>query len=66
MTSKVSRADKSLKPMSKDELRTLHYYIKGIAAERKDCTALLSTPEEIKTISAASEFALILGAVLVV
>lgn len=47
--------------MSKDELRTLHYYIKGIAAERKDCTALLSTPEEIKTISAASEFALSTG-----
>lgn len=61
MTSKVSRADKSLKPMSKDELRTLHYYLKGIAAERKDCTALLSTPEEIKTISAASEFALSTG-----
>lgn len=48
--------------MSKDELRTLHYYIKGIAAERKDCTALLSTPEEVKTISAASEFALSTGA----
>ena len=61
MTSKISSADKSLKPMSKDELRTLHYYIKGIAAERKDCTALLSTPEEIKTISAASEFALSTG-----
>ena len=61
MTSKVSHADKSLKPMSKDELRTLHYYLKGIAAERKDCTALLSTPEDIKTISAASEFALSTG-----
>ena len=47
--------------MSKDELRTLHYYIKGIAAERKDCTALLSTPEGVKTISAASEFALSTG-----
>lgn len=47
--------------MSKDDLRTLHYYIKGIAAERKDCTALLSIPEEIKTISAASEFALSTG-----
>ena len=66
MTSKVTKGDttegtQTLKPMSKDELRTLHYYIKGIAAERKDCTALLSTPEEIKTISAASEFALSTG-----
>lgn len=48
--------------MSKDDLRTLHYYLKGIAAERKDCTVLLSTPEKIKTISAASEFALSTGA----
>lgn len=58
MTSKVSRDDKSLKPMSKDELRTLHYYLKGIAAERKDCTVLLSTPEDVKTINAACDFAL--------
>lgn len=66
MTSKVTYGDttkgtQTLKPMSKEDLRTLHYYIKGIAAERKDCTALLSTPEEIKTISAASEFALSTG-----
>lgn len=58
MTSKVSGKDNSLKPMSPDELRTLHYYLKGIAAERKDCTVLLSTPEDIKTISAACDFAL--------
>ena len=58
MTSKVSGADKSLKPMSKDELRTLHYYLKGIAAERKDCTVLLSTPEDVKTINGACDFAL--------
>ena len=58
MTSKVSRDDKSLKPMSKEELRTLHYYLKGIAAERKDCTVLLSTPEDVKTIDAACDFAL--------
>ena len=58
MTSKVSGVDNSLKPMSADELRTLHYYLKGIAAERKDCTVLLSTPEDIKTISAACDFAL--------
>ena len=58
MTSKVSRDDKSLKPMSADELRTLHYYLKGIAAERKDCTVLLSTPEDVKTISDACDFAL--------
>lgn len=58
MTSKVSRDDKSLKPMSNDELRTLHYYLKGIAAERKDCTVLLSTPEDVKTINAACDFAL--------
>lgn len=57
MTSKVGD-DKSLKPMSKDELRTLHYYLKGIAAERKDCTVLLSTPEAVKTINAACDFAL--------
>lgn len=57
MTSKVGD-DKSLKPMSADELRTLHYYLKGIAAERKDCTVLLSTPEDVKTISAACNFAL--------
>ena len=57
MTSKVGD-DKSLEPMSPDELRTLHYYLKGIAAERKDCTVLLSTPEAIKTISAACDFAL--------
>ena len=57
MTSKVGD-DKSLKPMSADELRTLHYYLKGIAAERKDCTVLLSTPEDIKTISDACDFAL--------
>ena len=57
MTSKVCN-DKSLKPMSPDELRTLHYYLKGIAAERKDCTVLLSTPEDVKTISAACDFAL--------
>lgn len=58
MTSKVSGKDNSLKPMSDDELRTLHYYLKGIAAERKDCTVLLSTPEDIKTINAACNFAL--------
>ena len=58
MTSKVSGADNSLKPMSADELRTLHYYLKGIAAERKDCTVLLSTPEEINTINGACDFAL--------
>lgn len=58
MTSKVSSDDKSLKPMSNDELRTLHYYLKGIAAERKDCTVLLSTPEDVKTINAACDFAL--------
>ena len=58
MTSKVISDDKSLKPMSKDELRTLHYYLKGIAAERKDCTVLLSTPEDVKTINAACDFAL--------
>lgn len=58
MTSKVSSDDKSLKPMSNDELRTLHYYLKGIAAERKDCTVLLSTPEAVKTINAACDFAL--------
>lgn len=58
MTSKVSGNDNSLKPMSPDELRTLHYYLKGIAAERKDCTVLLSTPEDVKTISAACDFAL--------
>lgn len=58
MTSKVSRDDNSLKPMSADELRTLHYYLKGIAAERKDCTVLLSTPEDVKTINAACDFAL--------
>lgn len=59
MTSKVTTGDdKSLKPMSNDELRTLHYYLKGIAAERKDCTVLLSTPEDVKTISAACDFAL--------
>lgn len=59
MTSKVTTGkDNSLKPMSPDELRTLHYYLKGIAAERKDCTVLLSTPEDIKTISAACDFAL--------
>ena len=57
MTSKVGD-DKSLKSMSNDELRTLHYYLKGIAAERKDCTVLLSTPEDIKTISGACDFAL--------
>lgn len=57
MTSKVGD-DKSLKSMSADELRTLHYYLKGIAAERKDCTVLLSTPEDVKTISAACNFAL--------
>lgn len=57
MTSKVGD-DKSLKPMSADELRTLHYYLKGIAAERKDCTVLLSTPEDVKTINAACDFAL--------
>ena len=57
MTSKVGD-DKSLKPMSNDELRTLHYYLKGIAAERKDCTVLLSTPEAVKTINAACDFAL--------
>lgn len=58
MTSKVSGKDNSLKPMSNDDLRTLHYYLKGIAAERKDCTVLLSTPEAVKTISAACDFAL--------
>lgn len=58
MTSKVSGKDNSLKPMSDDELRTLHYYLKGIAAERKDCTVLLSTPEDVKTINAACDFAL--------
>ncbi len=61
MTSKVTTGkDNSLKPMSKDELRTLHYYLKGIAAERKDCTVLLSTPnpEEVKTINDACDFAL--------
>lgn len=58
MTSKVTDKDNSLKPMSKDELRTLHYYLKGIAAERKDCTVLLSTPEDVKTINAACDFAL--------
>ena len=57
MTSKVGD-DKSLKPMSADDLRTLHYYLKGIAAERKDCTVLLSTPEKINTISKACDFAL--------
>ena len=57
MTSKVGD-DKSLKPMSNDELRTLHYYLKGIAAERKDCTVLLSTPEDVKTINDACDFAL--------
>lgn len=57
MTSKVGN-DKSLKPMSADELRTLHYYLKGIAAERKDCTVLLSTPDVVKTINAACDFAL--------
>ena len=57
MTSKVGK-DNSLKPMSNDELRTLHYYLKGIAAERKDCTVLLSTPEDVKTISEACDFAL--------
>lgn len=63
MTSKVTKGDATegtqvLKPMSNDELRTLHYYLKGIAAERKDCTVLLSTPEDVKTISAACDFAL--------
>lgn len=63
MTSKVTEGDATegtqvLKPMSKDELRTLHYYLKGIAAERKDCTVLLSTPEDVKTINAACDFAL--------
>lgn len=59
MTSKVTTGkDNSLKPMSKDELRTLHYYLKGIAAERKDCTVLLSTPEDVKTINDACNFAL--------
>lgn len=58
MTSKVSGKDKSLKPMPNDDLRTLHYYLKGIAAERKDCTVLLSTPEDVKTINAACDFAL--------
>ena len=63
MTSKVTEGDttegtQTLKPMSADELRTLHYYLKGIAAERKDCTVLLSTPEDVKTISAACDFAL--------
>ena len=57
MTSKIGD-DKSLKPMSADELRTLHYYLKGIAAERKDCTVLLSTPEDVKTINDACDFAL--------
>lgn len=63
MTSKVTEGDATegtqvLKPMSNDELRTLHYYLKGIAAERKDCTVLLSTPEDVKTINAACDFAL--------
>ena len=59
MTSKVTTGkDNSLKPMSPDELRTLHYYLKGIAAERKDCTVLLSTPEDVKTINDACDFAL--------
>ena len=63
MTSKVTKGDttegtQTLKSMSKDELRTLHYYLKGIAAERKDCTVLLSTPEDVKTINAACDFAL--------
>lgn len=63
MTSKVTKGDATegtqvLKPMSNDELRTLHYYLKGIAAERKDCTVLLSTPEDVKTINAACDFAL--------
>lgn len=63
MTSKVTKGDttegtQTLKPMSNDELRTLHYYLKGIAAERKDCTVLLSTPEDVKTINAACDFAL--------
>ena len=63
MTSKVTEGDaakgtQTLKPMSKDELRTLHYYLKGIAAERKDCTVLLSTPEDVKTINDACDFAL--------
>lgn len=63
MTSKVTEGDATkgtqvLKPMSNDELRTLHYYLKGIAAERKDCTVLLSTPEDVKTISDACNFAL--------
>ena len=63
MTSKVTEGDaakgtQTLKPMSKDELRTLHYYLKGIAAERKDCTVLLSTPEDVKTINEACDFAL--------
>ena len=63
MTSKVTEGDaakgtQTLKPMSKDELRALHYYLKGIAAERKDCTVLLSTPEDVKTISDACDFAL--------
>ena len=63
MTSKVTegaaaKGTQTLKPMSKDELRTLHYYLKGIAAERKDCTVLLSTPEDVKTINEACDFAL--------
>lgn len=63
MTSKVTEGDatkgtQTLKPMSADELRTLHYYLKGIAAERKDCTVLLSTPEDVKTINDACNFAL--------
>lgn len=63
MTSKVTKGDATegtqvLKPMSNDELRTLHYYLKGIAAERKDCTVLLSTPEDVKTINDACNFAL--------
>lgn len=63
MTSKVTYGDATkgtqvLKPMSADELRTLHYYLKGIAAERKDCTVLLSTPEDVKTINDACNFAL--------
>ena len=63
MTSKVTEGDaakgtQTLKPMSKEELRTLHYYLKGIAAERKDCTVLLSTPEDVKTINEACDFAL--------
>ena len=63
MTSKVTEGDaakgtQTLKPMSNNELRTLHYYLKGIAAERKDCTVLLSTPDDVKTINDACDFAL--------